>query len=78
MDGGGIGRNKRQRALRWETATAVAEQWMGSGGGAIKMHGIEIAVDGGGGDGQRRRNGRQDGRVAVAWQRDGVSPPSRC
>ena len=38
------------------------------------MRGIEIAVDGGGGDGRRRRNGRQDGRAAAAGQGDGVSP----
>jgi hypothetical protein len=38
------------------------------------MCGIEIAVDGGGGDGRRRRNGRQDGRAAAAGQGDGVSP----
>jgi hypothetical protein len=30
------------------------------------MRGIEIAVDGGGGDGQRRRNGRQDGSGRTA------------
>jgi hypothetical protein len=40
------------------------------------MRGIEIAVDGGGGDGQRRRNGRQDGRASAAGQGDGVSPSS--
>ena len=40
------------------------------------MRGIEIAVDGGGGDGRRRRNGRQDGRAAAAGQGDGVSPSS--
>jgi len=33
-------------------------------------------VDGGGGDGRRRRNGRQDGRAAAAGQGDGVSPSS--
>jgi hypothetical protein len=38
------------------------------------MRGIEIMVDGGGGDGQRRRNGRQDGRAPAAGQGDGVSP----
>ncbi len=38
------------------------------------MHGIEIAVDGGSGDGRRRRNGRQDGRASTAVQGDGVSP----
>jgi hypothetical protein len=48
------------------------------GGGAIRMRGIEIAVDGGGGDGRRRRNGRQDGRASTAGQGDGVSPSSRC
>jgi hypothetical protein len=30
------------------------------------MRGIEIAVDGGGGDGRRRRNGRQDGSGRTA------------
>jgi len=40
------------------------------------MRGIEIAVDGGGGDGRQRRNGRQDGRAAAAGQGDGVSPSS--
>ena len=40
------------------------------------MRGIEIAVDVGGGDGRRRRNGRQDGRVAAAGQGDGISPSS--
>ena len=30
------------------------------------MRGIEIAVDGGGGNGQRRRNGRQDGSGRTA------------
>ena len=38
----------------------------------IRMRGIEIAVDGGSG------NGRQDGRASVAWQGDGGSPSSRC
>jgi len=38
------------------------------------MRSIEIAVDGGGGDGRRGRNGRQEGRAAVAGQGDGVSP----
>ena len=51
---------------------------MGGSGGAITMRGIEIAVDGGGGNGQRQRNGRQVGRVAAAGQGDGVSPSSRC
>jgi len=40
------------------------------------MRGIEIAVDGGGGNGRRRRNGRQDGRASAAGQGDGVSPSS--
>ncbi len=38
------------------------------------MRGIEIAVDGGGGNGRRRHNGWQDGRAAAAGQGDGVSP----
>ena len=38
------------------------------------MRGIEIAVDGSGGDGRRRRSGRQVGRAAAAGQGDGVSP----
>jgi len=42
------------------------------------MRGIEIAVDGGGGDGRRRRNGRQDSRASTTGQGDGVSPSSRC
>jgi len=46
--------------------------------GVITMRGIENAVDGGGGDGRRRRNGRQDGRASTAGQGDGVSPSSRC
>ena len=37
---------------------------------------IEIAVDGGGGDGGQRRNGRQDGRASAAGQGDGGSPSS--
>jgi len=41
---------------------------------SITMGGIEIAVDGYGGDGRRRRNGRKDGRAAMAGQGDGVSP----
>ena len=39
-------------------------------GSAITMRGIEIAVDGGGGNGRRRRNGRQDGRASAG--RDGA------
>ena len=42
------------------------------------MRGIEIAVDGGGSDGRRWRNGRQDGSASAAGQGDGVSPSSRC
>jgi hypothetical protein len=38
------------------------------------MRGIEIVVDGGGGDGRWRRNGRQDSRAAAAGQGDGASP----
>ena len=45
-------------------------------GGRITMHSIEIAVDGGGGDGRRQCNGRQDGRASAAGQGDGVSPSS--
>jgi hypothetical protein len=49
-------------------------------GGAITMRGIEIAVDGVGGDGRRRRrrNGRQNSKASAAGQGDGVSPSSRC
>ena len=52
------------------------QRWASAGrdGDAITMRVIEIAVDGGGGDGQWRRNGRQDGRAATAGQGDGVSP----
>ena len=52
-----------RRRRRWAVA--------GRDGGAIAMRGIEIAVDGGGGDGRRRRNGRQDGsgRMSNAPQR---------
>jgi hypothetical protein len=55
-----------RRRQRWASA--------GRDGSAITMHGIEIAVDGGGGDWRQQRNGRQDGRVTVAGQGDGVSP----
>ena len=42
-------------------------------GSVITMHDIEIAVDGGGDDGQRRRNGRQGSRAAAAGRRWGQS-----
>ena len=42
------------------------------------MRGIEITVDGGGGDGQWWRNEQQDGRASVAGQGHGVSPSSIC
>jgi hypothetical protein len=88
MDGGGGGGDGHQRASpQWETATAVAQlRWVMATAaarngrqdcGVITMRGIENAVDGGGGDGRRRRNGRQDGRASTAGQGDGVSPSSR-
>ena len=76
MDGSKGGSDGRRQALQWETVTAVATQWMGGGGSRIMMGGIEIAVDGSGGDGQQWRNGWQDGRAAAAGQGDGVSPSS--
>ena len=89
MDGGGGDGDGRQRAsLQWETATVVAQlRWVTATAaarngrqecGVITMCSIENAVDGGGGDGRRRRNGRQDGRASRAGQGDGVSPSSRC
>ncbi len=42
--------------MRWTTATAAAVQWTGGGGGRIMMRSIEIAVDGGGGNGLRQCN----------------------
>ncbi len=46
-------------------------------GGAITMRGIEIAVDGSGGNGRGRHNGRQDSRASAAGQGDGGSSSSR-
>jgi hypothetical protein len=42
------------------------------------MRRIEIAVDGSGGDGQRRRNGRQDGRASAQGREMGEVHHSRC
>ena len=84
MDGGGGGEDGRRRALRWETVTAGTiamgdQRWRQRrnerrDGGMITMCSIEIAVDGGGGDGRQWHNGRQDGRAASAGQGDGVRP----
>jgi hypothetical protein len=56
MDGGGGGGDGRRQALQWghDCGGQWQQQWRHNGrqdGGAITMHGIEIAVDGGGGDG---------------------------
>jgi hypothetical protein len=72
MDGGGGGDDGRWQVLQWETATAVAAQWMVGGSGVITMRGIEIAVNGGGVNWQRRHNGWQDCRTAATGQEDGV------
>jgi hypothetical protein len=62
MDSGGGSGIGRWQMSQWEMETKVAQlqwvmtttavvQWTGGGGGAIRMCGIEIKVDGGGGDG---------------------------
>jgi len=73
------GREHRREEAHARHAAELVRRWRrwasaGRDGGAITMRGIEIAVDGSGGDGRRRRNGRQDGRAAAAGQGDGVSP----
>jgi len=64
-DHGGQWQRRRQRNGRQD-------------GGAITMRSIEIAVNGGGGNGRWWRSGRQDGRASTAGQGDGVSPSSGC
>jgi len=75
----GVGGHRNgRRQQRWHDRGGRRQwRWRRNGrgdGGVITMRGIEIAVDGGGGDGQRRCNGRQDRRAAAAGQGDGVIP----
>ena len=67
MDGGDGG-NAHRRASQWEMVTVMAAQWTSGGSSTITMCGIEIAVDGGGSDGQWWHNVRQDVRAAGAGQ----------